>query len=545
MSEAHAHPGPKVLSHERLLELRARARQDGRSVVHCHGCFDIVHPGHIRHLRQAKSLGDVLLVSITGDEQVGKGSGRPLIPQELRAENLAALDFVDWVYIEPGPTAGELLGEVRPDVYVKGREYEFNQDPRFAQERLTVERHGGRVVFSSGDVVFSSTALINAIESSVDPSHHALVSLLSRDEMSGAALFSQVASFRNQRVVVVGEVITDTYVLCDRPEVASESPVMTLRPLEHRQYDGGAAILARHLAALGAVPVLVTTLPEEGPAGEAADSVRRRLLSEGVEVRSIPQSAPIAEKQRFLVGAQKVMKLDLIEPVVLDASEQDRLVDAAVDASRDSSAAIIADFGLGALTPGVVKRVSRGVRPHVRVLTGDISGRRASLRKMVEMDLLCPSEAELRDAYRLYDEGLPMVAGRMLDETKSRAAIVTMGAEGLITFEHDGNMQGEGWQSRLRSEHVPTLSSMPVDVLGCGDALIAGATLMLASGGSVASAAFVGSVAASVHAQRIGNVPVSATDLRRAIARLHSSHLTYAEADVIRAVGNRPSGIVA
>lgn len=544
MSEAPAHPGPKLLSHERLLELRARARQEGRAVVHCHGCFDIVHPGHIRHLRQAKSLGDVLLVSITGDEQVGKGSGRPLIPQELRAENLAALDFVDWVYVEPRPTASGLLEEVRPDVYVKGREYEFNQDPRFADERLAVERHGGRVVFSSGDVVFSSTALINAIESSVDPSHQALVSLLSRDELSGAALFSRVSAFRNQRVVVVGEVITDTYVLCDRPEVASESPVMTLRPLEHRQYDGGAAILARHLAALGAMPVLVTTLPEDGPAGEVADSVRRRLLSEGVEVRSIPQSAPIAEKQRFLVGAQKVMKLDLIEQVVLDASEQDRLVDAAVDASRGAAAAIIADFGLGALTPGVVKRVSRGMRPNVGVLAGDISGRRASLRKMVEMDLLCPSEAELRDAYRLYDEGLPMVAGRMLDETKSRAAIVTMGAEGLISFEHDADEQGEGWESRLRSEHVPTLSAMPVDVLGCGDALIAGATLMLASGGSVASAAFVGSVTASVHAQRIGNVPVSATDLRRAIARLHSSHLTYAEADVIRAVG-RPSGIVA
>ena len=106
-------------------------RSEGKRLIQCHGCFDIVHPGHIRHLRQARSLGDALLVSITGDEEMRKGTGRPLIPQELRAENLAALDCVDFVYIEPRPTALELLREVRPDIYVKGREYENNNDPRF------------------------------------------------------------------------------------------------------------------------------------------------------------------------------------------------------------------------------------------------------------------------------------------------------------------------------------------------------------------------------------------------------------------------------
>src|SRR5690606_38542768 len=79
----------KILSHEALLSRRAAARARGLKVVHCHGCFDIVHPGHIRHLRQARALGDLLLVTITGDEEVRKGTGRPLIPEELRAENLA------------------------------------------------------------------------------------------------------------------------------------------------------------------------------------------------------------------------------------------------------------------------------------------------------------------------------------------------------------------------------------------------------------------------------------------------------------------------
>jgi rfaE bifunctional protein nucleotidyltransferase chain/domain len=121
----------KILGLPALLEARSGARASGRRVVHCHGCFDIVHPGHIRHLKFAKSQGDILLVSVTGDAQVSKGDGRPLIPEELRAENLAELDCVDWVYIEPRATASELLERGQPDVYIKGREYELNNDPRF------------------------------------------------------------------------------------------------------------------------------------------------------------------------------------------------------------------------------------------------------------------------------------------------------------------------------------------------------------------------------------------------------------------------------
>src|SRR5580765_3482437 len=114
----------KILSIHQLLELRERAADAGRSVVHCHGCFDIVHPGHIHHLQYARSLGDLLVVSVSADSQVQKGVNRPLIPDDLRVASLAALECVDAVYLNPDPTAAELLGKLKPDVYVKGREYE-------------------------------------------------------------------------------------------------------------------------------------------------------------------------------------------------------------------------------------------------------------------------------------------------------------------------------------------------------------------------------------------------------------------------------------
>ncbi len=528
----------KILSREQLIVRRAEARSAGLKVVHCHGCFDIVHPGHLRHLRHARAQGDVLLVSITGDGLVNKGDGRPLIPQELRAENLAALDCVDWVYIEPRPTAAELLEEVRPDIYVKGREYEFNNDPRFKAEQDIVTRHGGRVFFSSGDVVFSSTALIAALEQSADPYHARMKALLGMPELEGERLTGVLSSFRGKRVVVVGDTIIDSYVLCDRPDVASEGPIMTLRPVERRQYDGASAIIARHLAALGALPTLVTALPRS----PEADAVRHRLIAEGVSVRAIELQAPLAEKQRFLVGGQKVMKVDLVEPIELDSGKQDELIGLASDAAGDAGgcdAAIVADFGLGLLTQTVIGRLCAALRPKAAVLSGDVSGRRSNLRAMRDMDLLCPSESEVRDSFHLFDQGLPMVAWRLLSDTRSRAAVVTMGAEGLITFDRLPNAGGdETWATKLKSEHVPAMSTHAIDPLGCGDALLSAATLGLASGAGLLPAAFLGAIAAAVQVQRLGNTVVSGADLRHGVVRLHTSHLAYAPSEVIESRGS-------
>jgi len=529
--------GGKIVDLPTLLERRESLRARGLRLVQCHGCFDIVHPGHIRYLRYARGLGDVLLVSITGDREMVKGTGRPLIPEELRAENLAALDCVDWVYVEPRPTAVELLARVRPDVYVKGREYEFNDDPRFRAERREVEGAGGRVVFSSGDVVFSSSALIAALEHSADPYQQRLRQLHASPDLEASRLDALLASCRGRRLVVVGETINDTYVFCDRPEVAGESPIMTLRPVEARRYDGGAAVIARHAAALGASPVLVTALPD-GPERSDAEAFAGRMRAQGVEVRSIDAGERIPEKQRLLVGAQKVMKLDLFRPYALDAALQDRFVGLAVEAAGSGcDAAILADFGLGLFSTALVERMCATLRPLARTLSADVSGRRSSLLSMRGVDLVCPTEGELRDATQCFDESIPAAVVSLLARTGAKRAIVTLGSDGLLACEPAGAPLAASdaptapdtgaFVSRLRSEHVPALAPLALDPLGCGDALLTVATLALSGGGSTLGAAYLGAAAAAVQVQRLGNGAVSASDLRQLMARVREARLAF------------------
>jgi rfaE bifunctional protein kinase chain/domain/rfaE bifunctional protein nucleotidyltransferase chain/domain len=514
----------KILTLDELQARRRAARAAGELVVHCHGCFDIVHPGHVRHLQHAARQGDVLLVSITGDGAMNKGDGRPLIPQELRAENLAALNCVDWVYIDESPTALDTLRRVQPDIYVKGREYESNRDPRFEAEREAVESGGGRVVFTSGDVVFSSTALIAALEESLGPAQAALRQLVARHDIRPEVVEPLIARFRGKRIAVVGETIVDTYVMCDRPAVSGESPVMTLRPVDRRSFDGGAAIIARHLAAMGADPVLVTAHPRTPDAA----AIRERLAVEGVETLWLDVDAPLVEKQRFLVGQQKVMKVDLAAPSALDARQTSRLVSLVGEAARGCHGAIVADYGGGLLTADSTRRVCQTLRPLVEVLVGDVSGRRSNLLEMQGVDLLCPSESEMRDALHDYDGGVSAVVWTMLERTQARNAIVTMGPDGLVAFSRqpDAGADPGVWRSRLDSEPVPALTQHAIDTLGCGDSLMAAATLALASGASIGLAATLGGLAAAAQARRLGNVVIGADDLRKGVRRLHAAHLS-------------------
>lgn len=534
-------PSSKILPLDALLAQREAARRAGRTVVQCHGCFDIVHPGHIRHLRQARGRGDALLVSITADGAVGKGAGRPLIPQELRAENLAELDCVDWVHINEAPTAAELLRRVAPDIYVKGSEYQCNDDPRFGAEREAVEAAGGRVLFSSGDVVFSSTALIRALETSVDPYHRRLRELLDRDDLGGPTLHRFAGAMAGRPLLIIGASALETYLLCDRPEVSPESPVMSLRPLDRRHYDGGAAALARCAAAMGARPILITALSDDPASG----ALRQRLLAEGVDVRPLMVDTPLAERQRFLAGAQKLLKVDLAEPMTLDTRQEARLLAMARGAAAECAGGgvILADDGQGMLGAHSARALSEAVRCAGGLVAMGVGGR-TCVAAMRRLDAICLSERALRESAPRSADSLPAVTWRLLREIGARAAFITIDGEGLVAMERadraDPAEADDGWPSRLRSEHVPALDPTPIDTLGAPAAMATAVTLALAAGAQTAQAAMLGAIAAAVSGTRLGCGPVSAADLRRAIARLHASHITWAP-DETRPMLARPS----
>jgi rfaE bifunctional protein kinase chain/domain/rfaE bifunctional protein nucleotidyltransferase chain/domain len=498
----------KTLSYSQLMTWRTEARKGGRVVVHCHGCFDIVHPGHIKHLQYARSLGDALVVSISADSHVNKGVARPLIPDDLRAASVAALECVDAVFINPQATAVQLLTELRPDVYVKGKEYETNSDPRFLAERDAVAAGGGRVIFSSGDVVYSSTALIGTMGGNQAFNDEKIVRLRDRYELTDSHLHNLVQRFRGQKVVVIGDYILDRYHFCDATGVASEGPMMTLRSLQQKDYDGGAGVIALHLAGLGASPTLITAMADDEPSRQ----VKMRLTSAGVNVMENKSRRSMVAKHRFLVDEQKLFKVDDGGPSPMDSTSETALVRAILQAAEGAAAVIFADFGYGLISAGLLDRVLDPLRQMVPVLSADVSGKQTNLLKFRNVDLICPTEREVRETLNDFTSGMGAVVWNLMNQTGLRQAMITLGKQGLVTFDHPGNATVPV-DVRLRSEYVPALSARAVDPLGCGDALLATATLALAAGGSLQAAAMLGTLAAAIEVGSIGNQPLDAEQL--------------------------------
>ncbi len=154
-------PERKIKHIDELKTIVSQLRAEGRKVVFANGCFDLLHAGHVRYLQSAKALGDVLILGINSDACVAvlKGVGRPLQPEEERAEILASLDCVDYVVLFDEPTVNSILAELKPDVHAKGTDYTEESVP----ERETVRAYGGRVAITGDPKNHSTKDLIHTI----------------------------------------------------------------------------------------------------------------------------------------------------------------------------------------------------------------------------------------------------------------------------------------------------------------------------------------------------------------------------------------------
>ncbi len=164
----------KIVSQEELIQVAAREKRAGRRIVFTNGCFDLLHPGHVRCLADARALGDILVVAVNSDRSVrgNKGPERPLVGENDRAEVMAALASVDYVTIFDEPTPRELIARVLPSVLVKGADWALDQ----VAGREEVEAAGGRVVSIPLATGYSTTNLVQRIRSTAGAASRAATS---------------------------------------------------------------------------------------------------------------------------------------------------------------------------------------------------------------------------------------------------------------------------------------------------------------------------------------------------------------------------------
>jgi rfaE bifunctional protein nucleotidyltransferase chain/domain len=238
----------KILPFETAPGVFDQLRAQGKKLVQCHGTFDLLHPGHIHHLEEARALGDALVVTVTAEKYVNKGPGRPFFNDDLRAKSLAALVCVDHVVVVPHAAAVEAIECVKPAIYCKGKEY---ADPandvtgNIADDLATVQRLGGEVHYL-GSVVFSSTKLINNFFDHLAAPAKTFCKELSQS-CSPDHFKEAVESFSSLKVLLIGDIIFDRYSNVKMQGLTSKNRIISGRFLNEETQSGGALAIYRHL----------------------------------------------------------------------------------------------------------------------------------------------------------------------------------------------------------------------------------------------------------------------------------------------------------
>lgn len=486
----------KIATIEGLAEIAAQARAQGKTVVLCHGVFDLLHLGHVRHLEAARREGMVLIVTLTADRHVNKGPGRPVFAQQLRAEMLASLELVDWVGVNEERSAENLLRKVRPDVYVKGSDYAAASDDvtgKIVAEREAVESYGGRIVFTTEET-YSSSTLINKYLNIYDPT---LQEYLERMRDAGALdrLTAALDGVAGMKVLFVGDAIIDEYNYV-RPMGKSpkENMIATLFQ-EQERFAGGVFAAANHLAGLCGQVDIVTCLGE----ADSCEELIRGQLKPGVGLDVVwRRGGPTTRKARFIdsYSMRKLFEVYHMDDSPLPEEPAAALADMLEARLADYDLVVVTDFGHGLISPAVIRLLQEKAKfLAVNAQTNSANQGFNLITRYRRADFVCIDSNEARLA--VGDKFIDMADLLGLELSAAidcRRMVVTQGKHGCLTFDKNGGL----W-------HVPALTGSIVDTVGAGDAFFAVAAPLAAAGLEMDLVGFLGNAAGALKVGIVGH----------------------------------------
>lgn len=482
------------------------ARPRKKKVIMCHGVFDVVHPGHLRHLIYAKSKAPILVASLTADVHIAKGQHRPYVPQDLRALNLAAFEVVDFVLVDSEPTPISNLLRLQPDFFAKGYEYNANgMHPKTAEELEALRSYGGKMIFTPGDIVYSSTKLIDLAPPSIKIEK--LLTLMESEGVTFQDLRETLMSLKGMSVHVVGDTIVDSYTQTAMIGGQTKTPTMSVLFEGRTDYIGGAGVVAKHLRAAGAKVVFSTVLGEDS----LKDFVVEGLKEVDVDCRPIIDATrPTTNKNAIVAEGYRLLKVDTVDnrtisdEIVAELSES-------IGRTR-CNAVVFSDFRHGIFNRRTIPRLIGAIpEGSYKVADSQVASRWGNITEFQDFDLITPNEREARFALADQDSGVRPLAARLYETARCRLLILKLGDRGVLTCRG-------GDHEALESYFVvDSFVERLTDAVGAGDALLAYATLTMVATRSEVQATILGSIAAACECELDGNIPIRPEDVMKKI----------------------------
>jgi rfaE bifunctional protein kinase chain/domain len=467
-----------------------------KKVVFVSGHFNVLHVGHLRLLRFAKECGNYLIVGVESDKIAGDAA---YVNENLRLEGIKSISWIDESFIFNEELI-KVIEKIKPDFVVKGKEHEFSNNI----EDAILKKIGGKLVFSSGESLFSSIDLIRHEISNAETRSICIPrDFISRNKINISKLNALISQINNLRVCIIGDLIIDEYITCEALGMSQEDPTIVVTPIDFVKFIGGAGIVAAHAKGLGAEVTFISVSGDD----ELKNYATNKFHSYGINHQLLIDSTrPTTLKQRFRCKGKTLLRVSHLHQNPISQELQTKIFNQLEKNIDKYDLLVFSDFNYGCLPQELVDKIIKLCEFKKIFLAADSqsSSQYGDISRFKNMNLITPTEREARLSIRNQEDGLVVLADKIITDSNAKNIILKLGAEGILIYV--GNeKRGEG----IFTDRINAMNSSPKDVSGAGDSLLITSAMAMALGGNIWEASFLGSLAAAIQVGRVGNVPLS------------------------------------
>ena len=459
------------------------------------GNFNVIHNGHIRLFKFARSLSDKLIVGLYSDDIA---SDSVEINMNDRLEALKEINIIDEIVIIE-KNLKVTLNQIKPDFIVKGFEFQNKVN----EESKIIKGTKCQLVFSSGEVNLS----INENEYNKKNNLFSIPNdYLLRHKINKKKIVSTINKFKKLKILVIGDLILDEFIQCSPVGMSRETNNIVYTINNKKEYIGGAGIVAAHAAAFGSTVNLISSCGKD----KNGDFVYKKLKESNVNAHLVRSSlVNTIKKTRYSHEAQNLFRLNYLNKNLLNKRISNEIYRKFKKLSDDIDILIFSDFNYGCLDNDLVKKItSQCLSKKIMVCADSQSSSQAGdISQYQNCNLITPTELEARMSINDNKSGLIVLLEKLRNKTHSNNIILTLGKDGVLIHQFNNT------SNKYFNDTIDALNKNPVNTSGAGDALLIGATCALKISNDIWLSSLIGSLMSAIQVSREGNLAISANDI--------------------------------
>ena len=490
----------KIISITDLQKKIADYKNKKNTVVLCHGTFDLLHLGHLRHFVEAKKFGDILIVTVTSDKYVIKGPNRPFFSINQRLEALSYISEIDFVASVDSLDAVNLIRYLKPNIYCKGPDYkDFKNDlsGKIYQEIKSLKSVKG-IFKTTKSETFSSSKLLNEHFKILETDQKSIIfNIKKKLKKNPSELINKLSDLK---VLVIGEAIIDNYVYCDPIGKSGKDPILTFKKLNENFYLGGVLSIAKNISEFAKKVTIISSIGEKNE----YKKLIKEDLKKNITCRFFnKKNSSTIVKTRYLdhTNYNKVFAIYNIDDNNFENKTNTKILSLIKNESKKHDIIIVSDYGHGFFSDSIVNYLNK--INNFKALNTQINSSNLGyhgLNRYKNVDLLIINEREIRFELRDRNSELKLLIKKLAFQKSVKCLVVTMGSNGAIMYLKKHNAFYK----------CPAFAGKVIDKVGAGDAMLSLLSLAIKKDFDPNFSLLFGSLAAANNVESISNsVPCS------------------------------------